>query len=31
MVSDPTGNVYICDECIKVCAKVVSEAKEPAK
>jgi ATP-dependent Clp protease ATP-binding subunit ClpX len=31
MVSDPTGKVCICDQCIKVCYSVVSEEPEPAK
>ena len=31
MVSDPTGKVFICDECIKVCYSVVCEEPEPAK
>jgi ATP-dependent Clp protease ATP-binding subunit ClpX len=31
MVSDPTGKVFICDECIKVCYTVVSEDENPAK
>jgi len=31
MVADPTGKVFICDECIKVCYGVVSEEAKPAK
>jgi ATP-dependent Clp protease ATP-binding subunit ClpX len=31
MVGDPTGKVFICDECIKVCCTVVSEDEESAK
>lgn len=31
MVADPTGKVFICDECIKVSYTVVSEDKDSAK
>jgi len=31
IVGDPTGTVFICDECIKVCYSVVSEEPKPAK
>ena len=31
MVSDPTGKVFICDECVVLCHKVVTEEPKPAK
>ena len=31
MVSDPTGKVFICDQCIKTCHKVVSEVPDRGK
>jgi ATP-dependent Clp protease ATP-binding subunit ClpX len=31
MVGDPTGKVYICDECIKLCYTVVAEDESTAK
>lgn len=31
MVSDPTGKIFICDECIKFCYKVAFEEAKPAK
>jgi len=31
MVSDPMGKVFICDECITLCHKVVTEELKPAK
>jgi ATP-dependent Clp protease ATP-binding subunit ClpX len=31
MVGDPTGKVFICDECIKVCYTVVREGEDSAK
>jgi ATP-dependent Clp protease ATP-binding subunit ClpX len=31
MVSDPAEKIFICDQCIKICDKVVKEEPKPAK
>lgn len=31
LVADPAGKIYICDECIKRCSKIVSEEPKTAK